>query len=142
MWVFFGLFGDYFGPFWDYHWTTLRLFWDHFLTILGPFWDYFETNFFTLLGLSWNHFGTIWGPFWDHFGTILGPFWNHFGTILGLFWDYFGTILGPLFLFCLFWPICYFDTKLSMFSFAPSATEEGAEGPQKGPNGPPALCRS
>ena len=30
----------------------------------------------------------------------------------------------------------YFDTKLSMSSFAPSATEKGAEGPQKGPKGP------
>ena len=36
----------------------------------------------------------------------------------------------------------YFDTKLSMFGLAPSATEEEAEGPQKGPKGPPALRRS
>ena len=31
----------------------------------------------------------------------------------------------------------YFDTKLSMSSFTPSATEEGAEGPKNGPKGPP-----
>ena len=30
----------------------------------------------------------------------------------------------------------YFDTKLSMCSFAPSATEEGAEGPKKDLKGP------
>ena len=29
----------------------------------------------------------------------------------------------------------YFDTKLSMFGLAPSATEEGAEGPQNGLKG-------
>ena len=33
----------------------------------------------------------------------------------------------------------YFDTKLSMFGLANFATEEGAEGHQKGP---PALCKS
>ena len=91
-------------------------------------WDY--------LGLFLDHFWTILWPFRDHFGTILKPFWDHFGTILGLFWDYFGTLLiltsGDL-----FWPLrTYFDTKLSMSSFAPSAIEEGAEGPQKGPKGP------
>ena len=36
----------------------------------------------------------------------------------------------------------YFDTKLSMFGLAPSAMEEGAEGPQNSPKGPPALRRS
>ena len=80
-----------------------------------------------------NILETILGPFWDHFGTILGPFWNHFGTILGLFWNYFGTILGPLFLVLPILTLCYFDTKLSMSSFAPSATEEGAKGPPEGP---------
>ena len=31
----------------------------------------------------------------------------------------------------------YFDTKLSMFGLTPSATEEGAEGPQMVPEGLP-----
>ena len=33
----------------------------------------------------------------------------------------------------------YFDTKLSMFRFAYSDTEEGAEGPQKGPKTEPSA---
>ena len=43
------------------------------------------------------------------------------------------------------YPLIYhwknFDTKLSMFGLAPSATEEGATGPQKGLKGPSALRR-
>ena len=44
--------------------------------------------------------------------------------------------------FLLITPKYFFDTKLSMFGLAPSATKEGAEGPQKGPKDPPALRRS
>ena len=36
----------------------------------------------------------------------------------------------------------YFDTKLSMFGFALSATEEGAKAIQKSQKSPPALPRS
>ena len=34
------------------------------------------------------------------------------------------------------------NTILVWFGLAPSATKEGAKGPQKGPKGPPALRRS
>ena len=36
----------------------------------------------------------------------------------------------------------YFDTKLSMFGFALSATEEGAKAIKKSQKSPPALPRS
>ena len=119
--------------------TISELFWDHFGTILGPLWEGpLREPFGTTMEPLWDHFGPILGPLWDHFLTTLGPFWDHFGTIWGPLWDHVGTISGQ------FWDHYedYFGTILGPFLYWPFATKEGAEGPQKGPKGPPALRRS
>ena len=53
------------------------------------------------------------------------PFWDHYG-------DHFGTIFGTLLMVTYFDLLrTYFDTRLSMSSFAPSNTEKGPKAPRR-----------